>query len=69
MRITVENWKDVEREIKQSGIQDATYDEKGFLMAILTKRGVSYEVSPDVLLQLVESGLLEVNIGRRVGES
>ncbi len=68
MRITLENWKDIKREIKQSGIQDATYDDTGYLQSVITKLSVTYEVSDDILMKLFESGLLEVKIGRRVGK-
>jgi hypothetical protein len=66
LRVTLENWIDAERNMKQSGIQDAIYDDKGFLQTVITRNGVTYEFSPDVLTKLVDSGLVEVKIGRRV---
>ena len=66
MRITVENWKDAQHDIKQSGIQDAIYDDKGILQTVITKKGVTYELSLDVLTKLHDSGLLEVKIGRKI---
>ena len=60
----LENWMDAERNIRQSGIQDAMYDDKGFLRTVITNKGVTYEFSPEILSKLVDSGLVEVKIGR-----
>ena len=65
MRITVENWKDAEHDIKQSGIQDAIYDDKGILQTVITKKGVTYELSLDILKKLDDSRLVELKIGRK----
>ena len=65
MKITLENWKEVERDLRESGIQDATYDERGFIQTVMTKRGIRYEFSPNVIKQLVKSGAMEVKLGRR----
>ena len=66
MKITVENWKDAERDLKESGIQEVVYDEKGFVQTIISKSGMRYELSPDIMKQLVKSGAVEVKLGRRV---
>jgi hypothetical protein len=65
MRVTVENWKDAERHIKQSGIRDTVYDDNGFLQTLITQDGIIYEFSTDVLTGLVASGLIEVKLGRK----
>ena len=65
MRITVDNWKDAERDIKQSGIHDAVYGDDGFLKTLITQDGVTYEFSIYVLARLIESGQIEMKLGRK----
>ena len=65
MRVTVENWKDAERHIKQSGIRDVVYNDYGALQTLTTQDGIMYEFSTDVLTGLVASGLIEVKLGRK----
>lgn len=66
MNITVENWDDLEREIKESGIQEAIYDEKGYLKTIVSKSGKRYDLPIDVIAQLVDSGAVKFKLGRKV---
>jgi hypothetical protein len=66
MKITRENWKDAERDLRESGIQDAIYDESGFVQTITTTRGLKYEFSPDIIRQLMESGEMQIRLGRSV---
>ena len=64
MRVTTENWKQVERDLKESGVKAVDYDEQGFVQTVTSGRGVSYELSPDIVKQLVESGVVAVELGR-----
>ncbi len=66
MKITLENWKEVEQDLKASGIQNATYDRNDFIQTVTTKRGIVYEFSPDIIKQLIASGAMEVKLGRRI---
>jgi hypothetical protein len=66
MKVTLENWKEVERDLKASGIQDAIHDSDGYLRTIISKSGIRYELSPDVIKQLVDSGVVNVKLGRRI---
>ena len=67
MKITVENWKSVERIIRDSGIQDAMYDAEGILRTVVTKKGERFEFTFDVVEELRKAGLIEVRLGRPVG--
>ncbi len=66
MKVTTENWKDVWRDMKESGVVNATHDENGALQTVTTKKGSQYEFSPEVIKQLIESGAMEVKLGRKV---
>lgn len=67
IKVTNENWKDVEHDIMESGIANATSYENGGLHTITTKKGIRYEFSPEVIKQLIESRAMEVRVGRKVG--
>ena len=66
MEITIENWKDAERDLKEAGVEDAVYDENGFVQTIISKSGMRYELSAAIVRQLLESGLVEIKPGLRV---
>jgi hypothetical protein len=66
MKVTLENWKDAERDLKQTGIQDVVYDQNSNLQIITSKSGMRYELSSDIITQLVKSGLLAIKLGLRV---
>jgi hypothetical protein len=66
MKVTTGNWKEVWRDMKESGILDTTYNENGGLQSATTNKGKRYEFSPDVIKQLIESWAMEVKLGRRV---
>ena len=65
MTITPENWKDMEREIKASGIEETIYDEKGYLKTIVAKNGKRYDLPIDTICRLVDSGAVKFQPGRR----
>ncbi len=65
MNITPENWSTVEREIKEEGIEETIYDEKGFLKTIVSKNGTRYELPVEVLSQLVNSGAVKFKVDAR----
>lgn len=65
MNITVENWKDIEREIKESGVQETIYDERGYLKTIISKNGTRYDLPVEVIAELVDSGAVKFTLGRR----
>ena len=62
MNITQENWRSIEQEIKDAGIQETIYDEKGFLKTIVSKRGTRYDMPVDLLAQLVNSGAVKFTV-------
>ena len=66
MKVTAENWKEVWRDTKGSGVLNATHADDGTLQTVTTKKGNLYEFSPDVIKQLIESGAMEVTLGRKV---
>jgi hypothetical protein len=66
VKITMENWKSVERAVREGGVQDTSYDSDGRLTTIILKSGECYELTMDVLQQLIEAGLIDVKLGRRV---
>jgi len=59
MNITLENWGTIEREIKDAGVQETIYDDKGYLKTIVTKSGKRYDLPLDLLTQLVDSGAVK----------
>ncbi len=65
MNITPENWSSIEKEIRDAGIQETIYDEKGFLKTIVSKRGTRYDLPVDILAQLVNSGAVKFTLGRK----
>ena len=68
MEVTVDNWKSVERDLKEFGVQDVVYDEEGIPKTIVSTSGTSYELSHDTIKNLIKSGLVEVKLGRRAGD-
>ncbi len=66
MKITLENWKEIEQDLRASGIQNAVHDENGYIKTITSKRGIIYEFSPDIIRQLIASGEMEVKLGQRI---
>ena len=66
MKVTTDNWKEVWRDMKESGVLNANHAEDGTLQTVTTKKGNLYEFSPEVIKQLIESGAMEVKLGRKV---
>ena len=66
MRVTTDNWKEVWRDMKESGVLDATHAADGTLRTVTTKNGNQYEFSPQVIKQLMATGAMEVKLGRKV---
>ena len=66
MKITSDNWKDAERAIREIGVQDTIYDPEGVIQTIILKTGKRYELTMDVIQQLMKSGLIDFKVGRRV---
>ena len=66
MNVTPENWKEVERKIRDVGIKESIYNSNDELTTIITKDGERYEVSKELFLQLQRLGLIEFKIGRRI---
>ena len=69
MKITVDNWMEVERAVREGGVQETVYDSDGLLTTIILKGGERYELTPEVLQQLMKLGLVDVKLGRRVDPS
>jgi len=69
MNITLENWGTIEREIKEAGIQETIYDDKGYLKTIVTKSGTRYDLPIDLLTQVVDSGAVKFKCeGKKDGQ-
>ena len=66
MKVTADNWKEVWSDMRESGVLNTTHAEDGSLQTVTTKKGNLYEFSPEVIKQLIESGAMEVKLGRRV---
>lgn len=66
MKITVDNWKEVERAVRAGGVKDTIYDADGVITTIVLKSGDRYELTIDVLQQLSKLGLIDVKLGRLV---
>ncbi|MFA6541518.1 MAG: hypothetical protein WCT99_07940 [Bacteroidota bacterium] len=66
MRVTVENWTEIERKILVVGIKDSVYNSNNELTTIFTNDGESYDVSKELFLQLQKKGMIELKIGKRV---
>ncbi len=66
MKVTAENWKDVEQKIREVGIQESVYDSDGVLETTVLKNGERYEFTMELFRQLQSKGLITVKIGRRV---
>jgi len=66
VKITVDNWKEVERAVREGGLQETVYDSDGLLTTVILKGGEQYELTLDVVQQLTELGLIDVKLGRRI---
>lgn len=66
MRVTADNWKEVWRDMKESGVLNASHAKDGTLQTVTTKNGNRYEFSPRVIKQLIASGAMQVKLGRKV---
>ena len=65
MKVSVENWKDVERKIREAGIEEAIYDTNGVAQTIVLKNGERYEFTMELFKQLESKGLITVKLGKR----
>ncbi len=63
MNITMENWSTIEQELRKSGIEEAIYDEKGYLKTIVSKDGTRYDLPIDLIAQVVDSGAVKFRLG------
>ena len=66
MKITVDNWKNAEQAIRTVGVKDTIYEPYGVITTIILKSGDRYELTRDVLQHLMNLGLIDVKLGRRV---
>ncbi len=66
MKVSVENWKDVERKIREVGIEEAIYDSNNVLQTTVLKNGERYEFTMELFKELQSKGLITVKLGRRV---
>ncbi len=63
MKITIENWPYVQEKAREVGIENAEYNSKGELQAIVTKGGERFEFSAEAFEQFRNAGFLK--LGRR----
>jgi hypothetical protein len=66
MKVSVENWKDVERKIREAGIKEAIYDSSEVLQTVVLKNGERYEFTMELFKQLQSQGLITLKLGRRI---
>ena len=66
MKVSVANWKDVDRKIREVGIKEAIYDSSDVLQTIVLQNGERYEFTMEVVKQLQSQGLITVTLGRRI---
>ncbi len=66
MKVSVENWKDVERKIREVGIEEAKYDSNDVLQTTVLKNGEQYEFTMELFKELQSKGLITVKLGRRI---
>lgn len=66
MKVTIENWHEVEHDLQSNGVADAEYDEADTMIAIISKSGVRYEVSKELFLELQRLGVVTLALGTRV---
>ena len=66
MKVSVANWKDVDRKIREVGIKEAIYDSSDVLQTIVLENGERYEFTMEVFKQLQSQGLITVTLGRRI---
>jgi len=66
MNVSVENWKDAERNIREVGVKEAIYDSGDVLQIIVLKNGDRYEFTMEICKQLQSQGLITAKLGRRV---
>jgi hypothetical protein len=66
MKVTTENWKNVIRDMNESGVLNLLHYKNGGLKTVITKNGIRYEFSQKVIRQLIESSAMAVKIGRKV---
>jgi len=66
LKVTVENWKDVEKKIRETGIEESIHDSAGVVRTVVLKNGERYEFTMEVWKQLQTAGLITVKLGRRI---
>ncbi len=66
MKITPDNWGEVERDIRTTGLRYVLYDEQGVARTIITKKGVLYQATAETWKKLIRLGRIMVAPGRRV---
>lgn|GEM_PF-2668994 len=64
LKITLENWPYVQKKAREVGIENAEYNSKGELQAIVTKDCERFGFSAEAFEQFRNSGLL--TLGRRI---
>lgn len=68
MKVTAENWKEACKDMKKTGVLDATYGENGGLQTVTTNKGNRYEFSQEVIKRLIESGAMELRLGKKIAK-
>jgi hypothetical protein len=66
MKVSVENWKDVERKIREVGIEESKYDSNDVLQTTVLKNGERYEFIMELFKELQSKGLITFKLGRRI---
>ncbi len=66
MRVTAENWKEIEEHLRRVGIADAFYDADDWIETVTTKDGQQYEFTHEIIKELIAKGLMIVKRGVRV---
>jgi hypothetical protein len=60
LKITLENWPNVQKKAREIGIKDVEYGSKGALAVIITKDGERFEFTVEAYEQFKDAGLLRL---------
>ena len=62
MKVTIDNWDSVQREIRESGIKAVERDSNEVLKVITTVKGDKFEFSIELFEEFKKAGLLKLGV-------
>jgi len=69
LKVRVENWMDVDRKIRDEGIEEVTHDSDGVLRSVVLKNGDRFEFPMDIWKDLERAGLITVCRSNRLEQN